>query len=78
VAARLDRDWHSPAGVEEWVPVTLCPAGDGGPALARPARRGAGSVSQLARADAWWPVPAGQADLPAGSAIEVLPLEPAG
>jgi molybdopterin molybdotransferase/putative molybdopterin biosynthesis protein len=74
VRARLDRDWSSPAGVEDWVLVTLGPAGPEGLPSATPARRGAGSISQLARADAWWPVPAGQGDLPAGATIEVLPI----
>jgi putative molybdopterin biosynthesis protein len=72
--ARLDRDWSSPADVEDWVLVTLGPAGADGLPPATPARRGAGSISLLARADAWWPIPAGQGDLPAGAAIEVLPI----
>jgi molybdopterin biosynthesis enzyme len=75
VRARLDRDWSSPADVEDWVLVTLGAAGPDGLPAATPARRGAGSISQLARADAWWPIPAGQGDLPAGAAIEVLPIQ---
>jgi putative molybdopterin biosynthesis protein len=74
VRARLDRDWSSPSGVENWVLVTLGPADPDGLPFAMPARRGAGSISQLARADAWWPIPAGQADLLAGAVIEVLPI----
>jgi putative molybdopterin biosynthesis protein len=74
VRARLDCDWSSPADVEHWVPVTLGPAGPDGLPLATPAGRGASSVSQLARADAWWPIPAGQGGLQAGVAIEVLPI----
>lgn len=74
VRARLDRDWSSPAGVEDWVLVTLGPDGPDGLPSATPARRGAGSVSQLARADAWWPIPAGQGDLAAGAEIEVRPV----
>jgi putative molybdopterin biosynthesis protein len=74
VRARLDRDWSSPAGVENWVLVTLGPAGAGGLPSATPASHGAGSISQLARADAWWPIPAGQGDPPAGTAIEVRPI----
>jgi putative molybdopterin biosynthesis protein len=74
VRARLDRDWSSPADAEEWVLVTLGPAGPEGLPSATPARRGASSISQLARADAWWPIPVGQGDLPAGSAIEVRPI----
>ena len=66
-AARLDRDWTSPPDVEDWVLVTLGAAGDrGGLPLATPARRGAGSISQLARADAWWPIPAGRAAFAGG------------
>jgi putative molybdopterin biosynthesis protein len=71
VPARLDRDWNSPADVEDWVLVTLRPGAHGLPA-ASPARRGASSISQLARADAWWPVPAGQGSFAAGSEIEVI------
>jgi putative molybdopterin biosynthesis protein len=74
VRARLDRDWSSPADVEDWVLVTLGLADPGGLPSATPARRGAGSISLLARADAWWPIPAGQGDLPAGAAIDVLPI----
>jgi molybdopterin biosynthesis enzyme len=39
-----------------------------------PARRGAGSVSKLMRADAWWPIPAGEAKFARGEFIDVLPL----
>jgi putative molybdopterin biosynthesis protein len=74
VHARLDRDWVSPADVEDWVAVTLAPADAGGLPLATPARRGAGSLSLFARADAWWPIPAGQGTFPAGTPIEVLPI----
>jgi putative molybdopterin biosynthesis protein len=70
--AVLDRDWASPPGVEDWVPVALAPAADG--LAATPARRGAGSISQLARADAWWPIPVGQGRFPAGAPIEVRPI----
>jgi putative molybdopterin biosynthesis protein len=72
--AKLDRDWSSPAGIEDWVLVTLTPDAGGGLPLATPARRGAGSISQLARADAWWPVPPGQGTFPAGTQIEILPI----
>ena len=74
VTARLDRDWGSPAGVEEWVLVTLGPNGADGPRPATPARRGASSISQLAQADAWWPVRAGRSHYQAGDWIEVIPL----
>jgi len=82
--ARLDRDWTSPADVEDWVLVTLRPGepGSGGPRagrlddvpLATPARRGASSISLLARADAWWRIPHGQGVFPAGSEVELLPV----
>ena len=78
VRARLDRDWSSPAGTEDWILVTLTPDGAGGIPLATPARRGAGSVSQLARADAWWPIPADQGTFTAGTEIEILPIPAAG
>jgi len=71
----LARDWTSPPGVEEWVPVRL--ARDdvtGGMVATPPDRRGAGSVSQLARADAWWPIPEGRGQFSGGSVIEVLPV----
>ncbi|MDX6422467.1 MAG: molybdopterin molybdotransferase, partial [Trebonia sp.] len=74
VRARLDRDWSSPADVEDWVLVTLTADADGGVPVATPARRGAGSISQLARADAWWPIPAGQGTFTAGTQVEVLPI----
>jgi putative molybdopterin biosynthesis protein len=74
VRARLDRDWVSPAGVEDWVLVTLTPDAKSGLPLALPARRGAGSISQLARADAWWPIPGGKGTFTAGTEIEVIPI----
>jgi putative molybdopterin biosynthesis protein len=74
VLARLDRDWVSPGDVEDWVLVTLTPDAGRGLPLASPARRGAGSISQLARAGAWWPIPAGQGTFPAGTEIELRPI----
>jgi putative molybdopterin biosynthesis protein len=74
VRARLDRDWSSPADVEDWVLVTLAPGDAGSVPVAAPARRGAGSISLLARADAWWPIGAGQGVFTAGAEIEVLPI----
>jgi putative molybdopterin biosynthesis protein len=78
VLAALDRDWSSPPGIEDWVLVTLAPAADspdlGGLPAATPTRRGAGSISHLARADAWWPIPADRTAFAAGTPIEVLPL----
>jgi len=70
--AVLDRDWASPPGVEEWVPVRLTRSADR--VVATPGRRGAGSVSRLARADAWWPIPPGQGSFPAGTEIHVRPI----
>jgi putative molybdopterin biosynthesis protein len=78
VRARLDRDWVSPADVEDWVLVTLADDPAGGAPVATPARRGAGSISQLAQADAWWRVPAGQGTFAAGTEIEVLPIRDSG
>jgi molybdopterin molybdotransferase/putative molybdopterin biosynthesis protein len=74
VRARLDRDWSSPADVEDWVLVTLAADHAGRVPVATPARRGAGSISQLARADAWWPIPAGQGTFTSGTQVEVIPL----
>ena len=74
VRARLDRDWSSPADVEDWVLVTLSRDDAGGVPVATPARRGAGSISQLAGADAWWPIPAGQGAFRSGTQVEVLPV----
>jgi putative molybdopterin biosynthesis protein len=74
VRARLDRDWASPADVEDWVLVTLAPDGQDGVPVATPARRGAGATSLLARADAWWPIQAGQVTFPAGTEIAVFPI----
>ena len=76
--AALDRAWASPPGIEEWVLVTLAPAvaSPATPALpvATPTRRGAGSMSQLARADAWWPIPPDRTDFTSGDVIELLAI----
>jgi molybdenum cofactor synthesis domain-containing protein len=66
--ARLACDWTSGPAVEDWVLVTLSPDG-----TAIPARHGAGSTSQLARASAWWPIPVGEGHFLAGTRIEVFP-----
>jgi putative molybdopterin biosynthesis protein len=76
--AQLGCDWTSPPDVEDWVPVSLTP----GPAspyaaatvVATPGRRGAGSVSRLIRAHAWWPIPIGEAKFTRGEYIDVLPV----
>jgi len=73
--AQLACDWTSSPDVEDWVPVSLTHAPgrpDGGPAvLATPSRRGAGAISRLVRADAWWPIPIGQAKFIRGEIIGV-------
>ena len=75
--AQLTCDWVSSPDVEDWVPVSLAaaPAGEEpGYPVATPARRGAGSVSRLMRADAWWPIPIGQGKFARGELIDVHPL----
>ena len=54
--------------------VTLAKDGRDGIPVAAPARRGAGAISLLARADAWWPIPADQVTFAAGTEIEVFPI----
>jgi putative molybdopterin biosynthesis protein len=71
-SAVLGRDWSSPPGVEEWVPVMLTRSTDG--VVVVPGRRVAGSISQLAWASAWWPIPVGRGDFTAGAAIQVRPI----
>jgi putative molybdopterin biosynthesis protein len=74
VQARLDRDWTSGPDVEDWVPVTLAPPPRDALPRATPARHGAGSTSQLARADAWWTIPLGQGAFRRGDLITVCPF----
>jgi molybdopterin molybdotransferase/putative molybdopterin biosynthesis protein len=73
--AQLACDWASPPDVEDWVPVSLAPAPAGEqadcPVVATPGRRGAGSISQLMRAHAWWPIPIGQGKFTRGEPIDV-------
>jgi putative molybdopterin biosynthesis protein len=73
--AQLACDWTSSPDVEDWVPVSLTsvPAGldDGGAALATPGRHGAGALSRLMRAHAWWPIPIGQGKFARGEHIDV-------
>jgi putative molybdopterin biosynthesis protein len=74
---RLACDWTSSPDVEDWVPVSLSTAAagrDGGLVLATPGGRGAGAISRLVRADAWWPIPIGQGTFAGGDLIEVQPL----
>ncbi len=73
--AQLACDWTSSPDVEDWVPVSLAPAGPrAGCAVATPGRRGAGSISRLVRADAWWPIPIGQGRFARGDHINVQPI----
>jgi putative molybdopterin biosynthesis protein len=71
--AQLACDWTSSPDVEDWVPVSLTSAGpdDGGAALATPGRHGAGAISRLMRAHAWWPIPIGQGKFARGEQIDV-------
>lgn len=75
---QLACDWTSPPEVEDWVLVSLSTAPEGsdaaGPVVATPGRRGAGAISRLARADAWWPIPIGQGKFARGDLIEVQPV----
>jgi len=76
--AELACDWTSSPDVEDWVPVSLTPAATGTRAhttvVATPGRRGAGSISRLIRAQAWWPIPIGEAKFSRGEHIDVLPI----
>ena len=44
------------------------------PVVATPGRRGAGSISRLMRAHAWWPIPIGQGKFARGELIDVQPM----
>jgi putative molybdopterin biosynthesis protein len=66
--ATLTTEWTSPSDKEEWVPVTLSPAGE-----ATPTGHGASSTSHLARATAWWRIPPGKSHFPPGTEITVTP-----
>jgi putative molybdopterin biosynthesis protein len=76
--AELACDWTSSPDVEDWVPVSLTPAATGSRAdvtvVATPGRRGAGSISRLMHAQAWWPIPMGEAKFTRGEHIDVLPI----
>jgi putative molybdopterin biosynthesis protein len=72
--ARLGCDWASPPDVEDWIPVSLRTAPDRTMVAAPDKGHGAGSVSRLVRADAWWRIPIGQGHFAAGDRIEVLPI----
>jgi len=76
--AQLACDWTSSPEVEDWVPVSLAPAPAGQHSdclfVATPGRRGAGSISRLLRAHAWWPIPIGQGRFARGEHIDVQPV----
>jgi putative molybdopterin biosynthesis protein len=76
--AQLACDWTSSPDVEDWIPVSLAPAPGGEqascPVVATPGRRGAGSISRLMRAHAWWPIPIGQGKFVRGDHIDVHPI----
>jgi len=76
--AQLTCDWASSPDVEDWVPVSLAPAPAGEqadyPVAATPGRRGAGSISRLMRAQAWWAIPIGQGKFARGELIDVQPM----
>jgi len=54
-------------------PADLAAIADG-TLLAAPHRHGAGTISRLMRASAWWPIPIGQGHFAAGEHIGVYPL----
>ncbi len=74
--ARLGCDWDSPPGVEDWVPVSLDAGPDrtGAPVAVPSAGHGAGSLSRLVRADAWWPIPIGQGPFSRGDQHRGAPV----
>ena len=44
--------------------------------VATPIEGGAGAISRLARAGAWWPIPIGQEKFERGAHIDVQPISP--
>lgn len=76
--ALLGCDWTSATDVEEWVPVALSPSPrpDGPAFTATPgAGHGAGAVSRISRADAWWRIPIGQGRFTSGDVVEIRPMD---
>jgi putative molybdopterin biosynthesis protein len=69
--AQLACEWTSSSDVEDWVPVSLAAQHNDRLAVATPSRRGAGSISRLLHADAWWPIPIGQGKFASGEHIDV-------
>jgi putative molybdopterin biosynthesis protein len=76
--ARLACDWASSPDVEARVPVSLASAPvsqrSDCAVVAAPRGRGAGSISRLTRAHAWWPIPIGQGTFARGEHIDVQPI----
>lgn len=74
--AKLACDWAASPDAEHWVLVTLTPGGEhaDGTMIATPGRRGAGSITRLMRAHAWWRIPIGQARFGRGELIDVQPI----
>ena len=74
---QLACDWTSSPEVEDWVPVMLRPSADphssGGTkvTMATPTGHGAGAITRLLQADAWWPIPIGQAKFARGEFVDV-------
>jgi molybdopterin molybdotransferase/putative molybdopterin biosynthesis protein len=72
---QLACDWTSKPEVEDWVPVSLSSASAdpdaSGPVMATPGGRGAGAISRMTSADAWWPIPIGHGKFARGDLIEV-------
>ncbi|HUJ07114.1 MAG TPA: molybdopterin molybdotransferase MoeA [Streptosporangiaceae bacterium] len=74
-SARLGCDWTSSPELEDWVPVSLsAPGPAGGAVVATPGGHGAGAVTRLVRAHAWWQIPIGQGTFTRGESIQVLPI----
>lgn len=74
--AVLDLGWPSAPDVEEWVPVTLSTGSlpHALPVATPCPGRGAGALSRLVGADAWWRHPIGQGHVGPGDLIEVFPI----
>jgi putative molybdopterin biosynthesis protein len=75
---QLACDWTSSPDVEDWVPLSLTSAPAGTQAscavVATPGGHGAGAISRLMRAHAWWPIPIGQGQFARGEHIDVQPI----
>jgi putative molybdopterin biosynthesis protein len=74
----LGCDWTSATDVEEWVPVTLSPSArpDSPAFTATPVTgHGAGAVSRISQADAWWRIPIGQGQFTSGDLVEIRRMD---